>query len=114
MSKPLELKIFPRVFLENPLPRHSHLPGWRRLRGYEVDGQLVGLGSVRLAGEDKRLEDPELAAEYWRADGDATLTTEGIGVTNLGTWSQREAATISRLCTLERFATLPHYDEETA
>lgn len=69
-----------------------------------------------LADEDARetrLTGPELAAEYWRADGDATLATEGIGVTNLGTWSQREAATLGRLRVLERFAILPHYDEAT-
>lgn len=56
---------------------------------------------------DKRLSRPELAAEYWRSSRDwISLEIDG--------WAGCEVMDDVILETLERFATLPHYDEEPA
>lgn len=60
----------------------------------------------------KRLTNAELAAEYWRADGDQFAICEGITWEGqVGEWPTGEKAALHRQRILEQFVTLPHYDE---
>ncbi|MGN6653828.1 MAG: hypothetical protein ACTHJ9_00635 [Rhodanobacter sp.] len=62
----------------------------------------------------KRLTDTEVAAEYWRAELDWALITEGyrwLGICE--GWSADEASAKGRDQALRRFATMPHaFDAE--
>ena len=101
MLKPLELTIYP---LELTFPAGYKLPRDTRISYRAAD---------RMAAE-KRLTEPELAAEYHRARDDDFAICEGL---NWGDqcegWTTFEAAALARTATLLRFATLPHaLDEE--
>lgn len=56
----------------------------------------------------QRFSDAELAAEYWRHNGDADLCSEGIRYGAYGRELESEEVENERLATLHRFATLPH------
>lgn len=61
----------------------------------------------------KRLTNAELAAEYWRAQSDESVITEGYSWAEMcGGWNSEEYETCQRAKTLLRFAALPHYDQE--
>lgn len=56
----------------------------------------------------QRFSDPELAAEYWRQNGDADLCSEGYRYGAYGREFESEEIENARLQALHRFATLPH------
>lgn len=59
----------------------------------------------------KRLTSAELAAEYWRASLDLEYVVSNPD--DAGTWNFTAMnEDVRRALILERFATLPHYDEE--
>lgn len=61
----------------------------------------------------KRFTDTELAAEYWRAQGDESIICEGYSWTEMcGGWQVSEFDATQRASTIRRFATLPSYDME--
>lgn len=95
MSRPLELKTF-RIWDCGDGTIYADIPG-------EEWPERVGVVILR-----KRLTDPELAAEYWQAC--AVLST----VLNLNEEYDLHDQAAMYATTLERFATHPHYDEETA
>lgn len=59
---------------------------------------------------DKCFTDAELAAEYQRGEFDYERAFHGMCYLS-GNWNPDKFATHERRATLERFATLPHYDE---
>lgn len=71
-----------------------------------------------ITAQDKRFTDAELAAEYWRHDGDTSAVYEGLRVETwggeAGTGDAAEKVMKHRLETLEQLATIPHHDQETA
>lgn len=75
----------------------------------DIEGPDVAEGNAEVFYEDraKRLTDAELAAEYWQAC--AVLST----VLNLNEEYDLHDEAAMYATTLERFATHPHYDEET-
>lgn len=96
--KPLELVIYP------PLPFSL------RMAVAVFHTIPPGLSEMK----SKRLTGAELAAEYWRADGDQFAICEGITWEGqVGEWPTGEKAALHRQRILERFATMPHYDEVT-
>lgn len=101
--KPLELTVYP---LDPAFPAGYKLPR---------DTRITFAAANRMAKE-KRLTSVELAAEYWRAQDDVSCADDPSG-SKPGTWPNgydRENGQFlddARLETLERFATLPHYDE---
>lgn len=101
MLKPLELTIYP---LELTFPAGYKLPRDMRITYRAAD---------RMAAE-KRLTEPELAAEYESARCDAMLMSYADYFwAPLGdTWSSDPATIDRRAQTMLRFATLPHYNEE--
>lgn len=63
--------------------------------------------------EDKRLTPAECAAEYWRATKDSGEAQEFGSYGGLyEDWPNDAVYCYEREDILERFATLPHYDEE--
>lgn len=92
--KPLELVIFEKV--PGQYGRESTYNSPDGLWAYpvsQVDGNAL----------NKHLTDEELAAEYWRAKY-SEVRSEVYGVLT----DENRA----KVATVERFATLPHYDEE--
>ena len=89
---PLELTIY-------PFQNEQYPSGYRIKR----DGFITRIGATRRA-EPKHLTDAELAAEWWRSERDLTIH-----------WYDAMACSyLTRECaTLLRFATHPHYYEET-
>jgi len=59
----------------------------------------------------QRLTDTELAAEYQRGEFDYERAFHGMCYRS-GNWDSGKFATYDRRATLERFATLPHFDED--
>lgn len=97
--KPLELTVYP---LDPSFPA-----------GYKLhrDTRITFAAANRMATE-KRLTEPELAAELWRNESELNHISEGYSWQGLtGGWSADEDTAIIRDKTLERFATLPHCDE---
>ncbi|QDG65816.1 hypothetical protein NIBR502772_05945 [Pseudarthrobacter sp. NIBRBAC000502772] len=89
--KALELTIYPPI----------HRPRY----GYGIDPYREQWKRERNIIEAKRLTDAELAAEYWRSTWDAqSCYHDGSDEDITATRKEYEA--------LERFATLPHYDED--
>lgn len=87
--KPLELTVYPRRGRETyviPPPRFS-----------------LGAAAVDRISQVKRLTDAELAAEHWRAKWTGEWAEHNSGLND-----RRRAM----LATVERFATLPNYDED--
>jgi len=64
-----------------------------------------------LVSQDKRFSDAELAAEYWRKNGDFESCAEGYSVANDGYSYEWEHVEAARLSIIRRFATIPHFDE---
>lgn len=99
MSKPLELTVFPQ-----------------RGEGYYAKPWVVlSAASVDRRVQAKRLTDVELAAEQWFAvSREAHAEAMGWRSNLAPDWinTNHEEARIARI--LERFATLPSYDEVTA
>lgn len=98
MSKPLELVVYPPLECVGDRPKdrlkHEFAKGaeWKR-------------------GQAKRLTDVELAAEYWSQQMEVVRAVD-----RAYPWGCSDEVDIetARICTLERFATLPHYDEVPA
>jgi len=117
MKRPLELTIYPYVdrWVEYTMVfLGKEVSGSSREYGYETPRGI-------FAGDEypeKRLTDAELAAEYWRHNGDTDAVCEGLRVKTFGGLIANgllaEDLMKARLATLERFATLPHYDEDAA
>lgn len=100
--KPFELTAYPRTDAGDCTdPEH----------GYRIHQE-----DVEVFVYQKRLTNAELAAEYWRAQDDVSCADDPSG-SKPGTWPNgydRENGQFlddARLETLERFATLPSYDE---
>lgn len=75
-----------------------------------VDG--VNTITFHKPAKGKRLTAPELAAEYWRASLDLEFVVSHPD--DAGTWDFTTMnEDVRRELILRRFATLPHYDEET-
>ena len=111
MSKPLELTVYPWVdrwvdWTENFRGQTIH--GSSREYGYETPRGV-------FCGDDfpeKRLTDAELAAELWfgtAREGHAEAMGWRTGHAQDWINTNREECRIVAI--LERFATLPHYDE---
>ena len=66
---------------------------------YYIDGAWA---PAAITAQDKRFSEAELAAEYYAAHGEANALMTG-----------NPRLLFSRRQTIKRFATLPHYDEET-
>lgn len=97
--KPLELTVFPRSEV---------------LDAYKTaDGSMVWYTFVVDEIRDsKRLNDAELAAEYWRGFSDESMISEGYNWHQIcGEWSSSEEDAVHRAKVLTRFATLPHASE---
>jgi len=58
-----------------------------------------------IVAVDKRFTDAELAAEYWRAKYSGVMAEKHGGLRDENR---------AKIATVERFYTLPHYDEVTA
>jgi len=58
----------------------------------------------------KRLTNAEIAAEYQRAEFDYERAFHGMCYLS-GRWKPDKFSTHDRRAVMERFATLPHYDE---
>lgn len=82
---------------------------------YYIDGAWA---PACITAQDKRFTEAELAAEYWRHDGDTSAVYEGLRVETwggeVGTGDAAEKVMKHRLNTLEQLASLPHHDQETA
>lgn len=91
------------------------------MRVYEkhpsADAYRVGASFTPYAivAKDKRLTDAELAAEFEAARCDYLLShpTGHFWAPLEETWPRDHASAGRRATTLLRFATLPHYDEES-
>lgn len=94
--KPLKLTAYPRTDAGDYTdPEH----------GYRIHQE-----DVEVFVYQKRLTNAELAAEYWRNEGELNSLSEGYswdGITD--GWPADEGK--ARDQALERFATLPSYDE---
>ena len=103
MSNPLDLKVYPRL----KRPRH----------GYQIDAYREQWKRERKLIESKRLNDAELAAEYYAQDGKCRHEQWIEAVRGDDDYEDWERAAASRmyeqLTALHRFATLPNYDEES-
>lgn len=101
--KDLELTVYPKT--DGHFSRHCH--------SVSADGSIRRLmWGCQCPESSKRLTNAELAAEYWQAQHDFAFIAEGmIWGQMCGHWSFGEDAASARTKTLERFATLPHYDE---
>lgn len=105
---PLELVIHPHS--------KKHLnTNW--LTFYDTPDGLMTAGLFGDLPAAKRFTDAELAAEWHRHDHTFDLLTEGIGVETFGKdyirGSAHEERALNQRNTLHRFATAPHYFEET-
>lgn len=74
------------------------------------DGYFISSLDVDVFVEWKRLTDAERAAEYWRGEFDYERAFHGMCYLS-GNWDPGKFSTYERRAVLERFATLPHYDE---
>ena len=96
-KKPLELKVYPLREKVGRLAQPGYIVGKRGIIGYMLQHQMRA----------KRLTEPELAAEYHQALGEA----------NLLMMAPRRAGKMmaaNRVNTLLRFASTPHYFEAAA
>jgi hypothetical protein len=107
--KALELTVYPRRFVETGFARWNgdgtftplHVPEWF------INGEWNRFPRT----EDKRLTDAELAAEYWLL---SSRRQRMLGYHDGPDSETRKQARIDedRMKVVERFATLPHYDEK--
>lgn len=105
--KDLELTVYPREV--HPVYGLRYLTGVGDPAGW---WEWTELNAATRGVHAHRLSDAELAAEYWRAQHDFAFIAEGIIWGQMcGHWSFGEDDASARTKTLERFATLPHYDE---
>ena len=101
--KPLELQVFPLL----KRPRY----------GYGIDPYREQWKRERKVILSKRLKDAELAAEYYAQDAQCRHEQwiETVrGDDDYEDWERAmQSRMYDRLSALHRFATLPHYDEES-
>ena len=79
--------------------------------GYMVGKRAVSVAEAFRVGQAKRLTDAELAAEYWLL---SSRRQRMLGYHDGPDSETRKQARIDedRMKVVERFATLPHYDEK--
>lgn len=102
MNEPLELTVYPLLDKVGRRAERGYIVNREPIESWYVDNYQIF---------EKRLTPPELAAEYWRKNGDFESCAEGYTTANDGYTFAWEGVEASRLNTVRRFATCPHYDE---
>lgn len=99
----------------------SHYMG-RRREGYRVpfrayDGRIVDMlypiAYAETKAKEKRFSDAELAAEFWRVNGNYDEVAEGYRIDYFPGHERTEEQLKEDWDTFLRFAEYPHYDEES-
>lgn len=115
MSKPLELTVHPKRLVDSGFRRIDADGSWTALHVEEwlIDGTWIR-GPFRT---HKRLNDAELAAEvfsavFHEAECEVRARQLGEGHPFFNYWLKANHEYARQAEIVERFATLPHYDED--